>query len=643
MDRDLFKQDTSYKSSMYKRKMRRTHPGKYDYGEPQLSGFSTFTEFDPETRTMTVYETYNGKQISYERELTLQEYLNEVKNSKQRQMWDSIADDYNITKAMSSGDLARLMATSTGFSIPLPPSPVFSVFGSPKISINVNGEVNIRIGWRWNTQNLGTVSQFGQTQSTPIFSQDIRVNVSGQIGDKLKLNTDWNTRRSFDMDNRFKIGFEGEDDDILKLIEVGNVSLPTFNSLIGGGQTLFGVRADFQFGPLHLKTILSQRRGERRFVDVQGGKNLNPFALHAYDYVRNYFFLDEDYKKVYKEYFRYATPVLPVEFDSLSIKEIEVWESTTQLTNTRVREAVAHATLPKLTRGQNYGPDFLDAQITAGRVEKGRFQLLDSTKWHLDYNLGTLRIENLSPDRTYAVSYRVQGPTQALDDDLRVGYLSSERGFDEVMVLQLVHVRNLQPGFRELWSRQMRNIYNIGATNVDPSSAKINIWYLRPSNDSVDVLEGSNEKIVTIFGVDRTDNNGQVQPDGMFDLREPFFNAVRGEIVFPSVEPFRQGLIDYFDNLGKRQVADRYIFGDVYDTTWDIAKINTARDRFIISGEVSGASSNRIRLGAFNLAPGSVRITLDGAPLREFQDFVVDYFSGTVQLRNPRATLPNAN
>lgn len=642
-DRELFKQDTSYKPILYKKKVRRNHPGYYNYGMNNPSEYNTYTKIDPETMTMTVYETFDGKQITYERELTLDEYLNEVKNQNQKAAWDSISQDYNLTKAFSGGDLARLMSTATGFSIPLPPSPIFSIFGSPKIGINVNGEVNVRVGWRWNTQNLGTVSQFGQTQSTPIFSQDIRVNVSGSIGDKLKLSTDWNTRRSFDLDNTFKIGFEGEDDDIIKLIEVGNVSLPTYNSLIGGGQTLFGVRADFQFGPLFLKTILSQRRGERRFVDVRGGKNLNPFSLRAYDYVRNYFFLHDDYKKVYTEYFKYSTPVLPVEFDSLSIKELEVWESTTQLTNTKVREAVAHASLPRLARGQNYPANFIDAQITAGQVEKGRFQLLDSTKWDVDYNLGTLRIENLSPDRTYAVSYRIQGPSQALDDDLRVGYMSSERGFDETMVLQLVHVRNLQPGFKELWSRQMRNIYNIGASNVDASSAKVNIWYLRPSNDSVDVIEGSNEKIVTIFGVDRTDNNGQVTPDGQFDLREPFFNANRGEITFPSVEPFRQGIIDYFDKLGKRQVADKYVYGDVYDTTWDVAKINTSRDRFIITGEVSGSSSNRIRLGAFNLAQGSVRISLDGSPLREYQDFVVDYFSGTVQLRNPRATLPNAN
>ncbi len=642
-ERELFKPDTSYKSALFERYGRRFHPGKYDYGEPNLPGYEFKSEYDDETGGMKVYETFNGQKVFYERELTLNEYLNEVKQRYQEKKWDSISSDYDLKKAFSGGDLARLMSTATGFSIPLPPNPIFSIFGSPKISINVNGEVNVRVGWRWNTQNLGTVSQFGQTQSTPIFSQDIRVNVSGSIGDKLKLSTDWNTRRSFDMDNRFKIGFEGEDDDIIKLVEVGNVSMPSYNSLIGGGQTLFGVRADFQFGPLFLKTILSQRRGERRYVDVQGGKNLNPFTLRAYDYVRNYFFLNDEYKQVYNEYFKYATPVLPVQFDSISVKEIEVWESTTQLTNTKVREAVAHNVLPKLRRGENYPQSLIDAPITAGKVERGRFQLLDSTKWELDYNLGTLRIENLSPDRTYAVSYRLQGPSQSLDDDQRIGYLSSEREFKEVMVLQLVYVRNLQPGFKELWGRQMKNIYNIGATNVDASSAKINIWYLRPSNDSVDVLEGSNQKIVTIFGVDRTDNSGQVQPDGKYDMREPFFNAQRGEITFPSVEPFRAGLYAYFDSLGKRQVADKYVYGDVYDTTWDVAKINTARDRFIISGEVSGSSSNRIRLGAFNLAPGSVKISLDGSPLREYQDFVVDYFSGTVQLRNPRATLPNAN
>ena len=167
-ERELFKPDTSYKSALFERNGRRFHPGKYDYGDVSLPGYELKSEYDEETGGMKVYETFNGQKVFYERELTLNEYLNEVKNRYQEKKWDSIASDYDLKKAFSGGDLARLMSTATGFSIPLPPNPIFSIFGSPKISINVNGEVNVRVGWRWNTQNLGTVSQFGQTPDQPL-------------------------------------------------------------------------------------------------------------------------------------------------------------------------------------------------------------------------------------------------------------------------------------------------------------------------------------------------------------------------------------------------------------------------------------------------------------------------------------------
>jgi len=126
-------------------------------------------------------------------------------------------------------------------------------------------------------------------------------------------------------------------------------------------------------------------------------------------------------------------------------------------------------------------------------------------------------------------------------------------------------------------------------------------------------------------------------------MRLPFFNAQYGEITFPSTEPFGKGLEKYFTDQGIPQLASKYTYYDIYDTTRDAARKNTARDRYIISGEVSGRASDRISLGAFNLAPNSVRITLDGVQLKEYEDYVVDYFSGQVTLRNPRASLPNAN
>ncbi|MDC1068928.1 cell surface protein SprA [Candidatus Kapabacteria bacterium] len=201
----------------------------------------------------------------------------------------------------------------------------------------------------------------------------------------------------------------------------------------------------------------------------------------------------------------------------------------------------------------------------------------------------------------------------------------------------------MQPGFKDIWGRQMRNIYNIATNNINAETADINVWYLRQSNDSVDVLEGSNQKLVTILGVDRVNRSGQVTPDGEFDKVLPYFDAQRGEIRFPSLEPFRQGLVDYFSSINKRQIANNYIFPDVYDTNTVIARQNTSRDRFIISGLVSGSSRNRIRLNAFNIDKNSIRVTLDGVPLREYQDYVFEPFSSSIQLRNPRAMLPNAN
>ena len=595
-------------------------------------------------------EMIDSTEIGIPYVMKLDEYTKIRQKQIQQQVWDSLLTRYDLTMALSQGDLARMIGSATGLTIPIPPNPVMSIFGKPEISINVNGEVNLRIGWRWDSQNLGTVSQFGQTQSAPIFHQDIRVNVSGRIGDKLKLNTDWNTRRTFDMDNTFKVGYEGYDDDIIRLVEVGNVNLPLPTTLIRGGQTLFGVRADFQFGPLFLKTLFSQRRGERRFVDVQGGVSKQYFSLRAYDFARNHFFLDTSYFKIYNKYFENSNPVIPPEADATRIKEIEVYESTNDVREGEIiaGRSIAIADLEPIRAlaGEKYPDSYMDTPIQAGFVERGNFSRMDSSKYRYDPNLGTLHIRNLRPDRYYGVAYRIEGPTSAREDDLCFGTLASIAGPKDTLLLKLVYRPNLQPGFKSLWERQMKNIFDVNSRNINVSETKINVWYLNRNNDSTDVIEGAPDKLVTIFQVDQVNNaSGAPQPDGLFDLVAPFFDANEGLITFPNVRPFDSALVKYFSrpDIGNPDQAFQYLFSAPYDTTYEVARLNTARDRFIISGEVSGRASNRIQLGGFNIARGSVRVTLDGVELIENQDYVIDYFAGTLTLRNQRATLPNAN
>ncbi len=573
------------------------------------------------------------------------------KRQIQQKIYDSLLYAYDVSKAFQPSDIVDLLKQAATISIPIPPNPLSSIFGKPTISINVNGEVNVRAGWRWDSQSLGTASAFGQVQSGPIFSQDIQINVSGKVGDKLKLGVDWNTRRQFEFDNKFKIGFEGEDDDIIKKVEAGNVKFQTPSTLIGSSQALFGVAADFQFGPLFLKTIGSQKRGQRRTIRVRGGATRQRIVLHAYDYAENHFFLDTAYKPVYKAYFQYSTPVIPPSAAPLRVKDIEVWESTVDVKEAALRatEGVAYADLPPIRVGESYDPALKRVKIeqgSAGKVERGTFVRLNKNSYHYDPNLGTLTIYTLRRDRTYAVAYRIEGPTSAKEDDLIYGTFSNSIGEKDTLILKLVYRPNMQPAFRSLWERQMKNIYSLGMTNVSLNGTKIAIWYIRSSNDSSDVLEGTQDKLVTILRVDQRNNTtGEPQPDGEFDINSGvFFDPQRGEIIFPDLEPFRQRLIDYFTQLGTPQLADRFIYPAVYDTTREIARLQTERDRFIIVADVTGRSGNRIVLpGAFNLTPGSVKVYLDGVPLKEGKDYTVEYFSGSVRILDPRATLPNAN
>jgi len=609
--------------------------------------YREYYNIDSTGKTFTIKETFYNNEASPSYQIPLDDYLAKRKKQLQYDAWDSLAADYNLEAALSGGDLARMISQATGMTIPIPPNPLTNIFGKPEIKINVTGDVNLRAGWRFDSQNLGTVSSFGQTQSSPVFSQDIKINVSGSIGDKFKIGTNWNTRNQYEYENLFKTAYEGYDDDIIRLIQFGNVSLPISSSLIGGGQALFGVRTDFQFGPLFIKAIASQKRGERKYVDVRGGTSKQQFQLRAYDWAKNHFFVDTVYRSVYREYFKYSTPVIPKNAGKYRIKEIEVWESTTVVTNTAYGGyGVAFADLePKrMKMGESYSPSLKFTPIQTGIVEKAVFMKLDSNSFRFDYNLGTLAINNLRQDRYYAVAYRIEGETLSPDDDEYFGTFSTLVGEKDTLILKLIYRPNMLPTYHTLWMRQMKNIYSINASNVSLGETGIDLWYINQTNDSTDILPGAPDKLVTILKVDQVNNStGSPPPDGKFDLRPPFFDARYGEITFPSLEPFRLGIEDYFTKQGTPQMAQQFIYGQVYDTTYDAARRATDRDRFLITGEVSGRQSDRISLGAFNLSPGSVRVTLDGVPLREFEDYIIDYYSGTLTLKNTRAGLPNAN
>lgn len=622
--------------------------------DPGAGGYKYTVGIDSAVSVVSIRETMFGSDVSVPQTMSLDEYLARRKEFIRAKTWDSLTHRYDL-KFANQSELDKILGQATGLVIPLPPNVISTIFGKPEISINVSGEINVHTGWKWTTQNLGSSSPFGQTQSSPIFSQDIQMNVSAKIGDKFKLGVDWNTKRQFEFDNTFKVAYEGYDDDIIRRVEAGNVQLQTPSTLIGGSQALFGLRADFQLGPVYIKTLASQKRGQSRTISFKGGALRQPFALRAYDYAKNHFFLDTAYKRFYAQYFQASTPVIPRDASQYEITSspIELWESTPNIADPAAN-VIAYDELPYIPIGTKYPASYNSptTQIVSGSVERGRFVRMVAGTYDFDKYLGTISIWNFSPQKTYAVAYAIKGGSAQFPKGAACGTFSPGTGLKDTLILKLVYRPNLLPGYKNLWARQMKNIYQIGPTNVNVNDTKIGVWYYRKSNDSTDILEGATDKLVTVLRVDQVNNASGAPPaDGLFDMPTSlqtnavsFFNAQRGEISFPSLEPFRQGFVDYFTKQGNAQLADRYVFSAVYDTTREIAALQTEKDKYIISGEASGSAGNRISLpNGFNLAPGSVRVYLDGVPLTEGTDFSVEYFSGTVTLRSPRAALPNAN
>ena len=631
-------------------------------------------QFDSTTRSnairMKLGDRLLGTELRPQQTQALDDYLTQRREYLRLQTQDSILHHYDFRRPFKL-ELSSLLGQANNFNIPFPQNPLTNLFGKPGLSLNANFEINLRIGSQWNgVIGVGQASTTGAVQWVPIFQPNVQANIDAKLGDKLGINLDMNTLRQFEFDNLTRIAYDGEPDEIFRRIEFGNVTLNSPSAFISGSQALFGVRTDFQFGPVYVKTVASYKRGQSKVATVKGGSVKQAVALRAYDYADNHFFLNIAHKNIVWPVFEkggYPLQATP-NTQAYTVKSLEVWESTADLREIQASEVIAIDELQPLTASGgatvvNGTPTYSSAEkriifdttkINAGSVERGRFKKLPADRYTFDQNLGTLRILSLRKDRSYAVAYKMQGATQGNDDDIVYGtFLSTlepgdTTGTNNKLVLQLVYRPNMQPAFKKIWARQRQNVYFIGATNVstDPKDTRLNFWYLRQNNDSADVLKGANDKLATILGVDRVNNtSGAGTPDGLFDIKLPYiFDAAKGEITFPSLEPFRRGIQDYFTEKGSPDQAAQYIYAAIYDTTRDAARLDAQHDRFVISGEVSGQASNRINLpNAFNLAPGGVKVKLNGQTLVEYQDYRVEYFTGQVEILNPQALLPNAN
>ena len=201
--------------------------------------------------------------------------------------------------------------------------PLEKVFGPGGVRLTTQGSIQLKMGIKTNKTDNPALSVNSRRKTYFDFDNKIQATIQASVGDKMKFNMTYNTDATFDFDSKnLKLAYEGKEDEIIKSIEAGNVSMTTGSSLIRGSTALFGVKTKLQFGKLTLTGLVSQQNSESQTVNATGGVQTTPFTLNADDYDANrHFFLSQFF---YENYDDFAAK-LPYVSSGVNITRIEVW------------------------------------------------------------------------------------------------------------------------------------------------------------------------------------------------------------------------------------------------------------------------------------------------------------------------------
>ncbi|MFK7848368.1 MAG: cell surface protein SprA [Rhodothermales bacterium] len=561
-----------------------------------------------------------------------------------------------------------------GFNIIVPggrESAFSSIFGTTDIDLRVNGQANINAGFNIRQSDQQTALTGKATQVDPEFRQDLRLGIVGRIGDKMNIDVNWDTERDFDYQNQLKLHYEGYDDDIIKSIEAGNVFLQTPSTLIRGGQSLFGIKSEFQIGGIQFQTVISQQEGQSNNLSIDGGSEPETIEIEPIRYdEKSHFFLSYYFRNRWEPALA-APPLITVADGFERITRVEVWKLQVTSSEDQLRAAIAVIDLGEepavRTEANNYTAtvlpnpandvwdettltkELLDQQGLGGHdFQTGdMIKLEEGLDYEFDDLLGYISLrQGMQESEALAVAFEYVANGQ----QFKVGEFAGDKpNVDSRLVLKLLRPTTLQQpnpggGFNPAaWYLELRNLYRLNGRGINSTDFELQVNYEAPGSPGSRTLPGIGRgaTLLQILGLDRLNVDEALRPDDNFDYLDGYtIDPGRGLLIFPYLEPFGKRIQDVIEETvaeEEQQAAiDKFVYSSLYQKKKDNAQLDTQLDVYRINGSYKGAVKAFYNLNAFaGVIPGSVRVTAGGAPLTEGADYTVDYNGGTVSITNP--------
>ncbi len=547
--------------------------------------------------------------------------------------------------------------------------PAEKIFGPGGVRIKTQGTAELKFGATMKNIDNPSLPVRNRKTTTMDFDEKVNLNLNGRVGDKVNLNLNYNTDATFDFDAQsLKLKYDGKEDEIVKLVEAGNVSFPSNSSLIKGASSLFGLRTDLQFGKLKLQLVASQKKSSTKSVSSKGGKQFTPFEIAAANYEDNrHFFLAQYFHDRYDESMR----SLPNLTSGVKINRVEIWVTNKTGTTANTRNIIALTDLgenrtvsnqqwgvtgqPVPSNAANSEYSSMTSQYVAARnidetstvldgipgfhggsdyekLEKAR--LLNSSEYTVNTSLGYVSLKTqLQTDQVLAVAYEYTYGGQTY----QVGEFASDIT-DASQALFVKSLKNTSNNPQQgNWGLMMKNVYYL-ASSVEKEKFRLDVKF---QSDTAGVYltyipepQVKDQTIIKLLGADRLDNNNKAHPNGYFDYVEGY-TVSNGRVFFPVAEPFGKYMYNYLVSRGvAADQASKYAFTELYDSTKTVAKQIAEKDKYVLMGQFRGTSANVISTGAYNIPQGSVVVTAGGITLAEGTDYSVDYSGGEVTILN---------
>lgn len=614
--------------------------------------------YDPITKTYILKKTIGS--MNYRRPLVM------TKEQYETYKLETSVSDYwmerNNTENLNNDARSRRKALGGVFD---------KIFGSDKITIIPQGSAELTLGISTVEIDNPTLPENLRKTTSFNFDEKIQMNVSGSIGEKLKMEINYNTEATFDFENEMKLEYAGDEDEIIKKIEAGNVSMPLSNTLITGGQNLFGLKTKLQFGKLSVTSVFSQQKGETSVVNMEKGAQKNDFELSAGKYEANrHYFLSKYFRDNYDRSLRN----LPIINSGVNITKLEVWvtnktanfqearnivafvdlgESDSNIHNKTIFQQTGTGKLPdnelnnlynkietslsdirdinKVTNTLSSLGSGFSASVDYEKLENAR--KLSPRDYTLNDKLGYISLNiSLNADEVLSVSYEYTFRGEVH----RIGEFTSDGlSAPSTLVTKMLKSTNPSPKL-PTWDLMMKNIYNIGAYQVNSDNFVLNVLYQNDKAGTqlnyLTVGDIANKNLLQVLNLDNLNSQLDPNPDGAFDFIDGItIYPNKGRIIFPVLEPFGSYLKSKINNSS---LDKKYIFSELYSKSQNEALQLAEKNKYVLKGSYKSSSSSEISLNALNIQPGSVHVKAGGRELMENIDYTVDYTLGSVKIIN---------